>query len=170
MQYKQLRAPSGGMAPALWPAMRLLYSLVLATALGACAAPTAPDNPADQLEQARARWQQAGIASYRYTITRTCECTPEMTGPVTVEVRSGQVASQRYETGSAVDPQYADLFAPVPGLFDLIERAILLPAASVSVRYHQTLGYPESIAIDEVAGVVDDEVSYRVTGFAEVAN
>ena len=151
--------------------MRFPFSLALAVAaVGACAAPTAPDNPADQLEQAKARWQQAGILTYQYTITRTCECTPEMTGPVTVEVRSGQVASQRYETGSAVDPQYADLFAPVPGLFDLIERAILLPAASVSVRYHHTLGYPESIAIDEVAGVVDDEVSYRVTGFAAVGN
>jgi len=146
--------------------MRHLVSLAAAAIpLGACAAPTAPDNPGDQLEQARARWQQSGVVSYRYTITRSCECTPEMAGPVTVEVRSGQVASRRYEGGSAVDPQYADLFATVPGLFDLIERAIRLPAASVSVRYHGRLGYPESVAIDQVAGVVDDEVSYRVTGF-----
>jgi hypothetical protein len=146
--------------------MRLPYALALATlVLGACSAPTAPGNPAEELDLARALWQKAGVVSYRYTVTRSCECTPEMAGPVTVEVRSGLVASRRYESGTAVDPQYAELFATVPGLFDMIERAILLPAASVSVRYHDTLGYPESIAIDQVAGVVDDEVSYRVTDF-----
>ncbi|HEX9892689.1 MAG TPA: DUF6174 domain-containing protein, partial [Gemmatimonadales bacterium] len=63
------------------------------------------------------------------------------------------------------DPQFADLFAAVPGLFDLIEEAIHAPAAGLAVRYNPAYGYPESIQIDWVAGVVDDEVSYHITDF-----
>lgn len=133
--------------------------------LASCSDPTGPDDAAALLERNRDAWFNTGVTSYRYTITRSCECLPESAGPVTVEVRNGLVVDRRYESGAAVSPQYSGIFTTVPGLFDIIEEAVALPAASLSVRYNEDYGYPESIAIDWVAGAVDDEVSYRVSDF-----
>lgn len=133
--------------------------------LAGCSDATGPDDAAALLEQSRDTWFNAGITSYRYTITRSCECAPESAGPVTVEVRNGLVVDRRYQSGAAVSPQYSGIFTTVPGLFDIIEEAVALPAASLAVRYNEDHGYPESIAIDWVAGAVDDEVSYRVGSF-----
>lgn len=134
-------------------------------ALAGCSDATGPDDAVALLEHNRAIWAGAGVTSYRYTIARSCECTPEGAGPVTVEVRNGLVVDRRYDSGAAVSPQYTEIFTTVPGLFGIIEEAATLPAASLSVRYHEDYGYPESIAIDWVAGAVDDEVSYRVGSF-----
>lgn len=151
--------------------MRRYSLLLLATiGLGACSNPAAPDDPVAELQLNRDRWSRTGVVSYRFTISRGCFCTPEMSGPVVVEVRDGEVVSRHYEGGSAVDPQFAGLFVTVPGLFDIIEDAIRSQAASLSVRYDPELGYPRSIAVDPVAGLADDEVSYRVTSFSALAD
>lgn len=141
------------------------YLLVFLVAAGACSSSTEPSDQAQALALSRARWYGSGIANYQFTIARVCECTPEMVGPVQVEVRDGQVAERKYASGITVDPQYADLFTDVPGLFELIDEAIRRDAAGLAVRYNPAYGYPESIQIDWVAGTVDDEVSYRITDF-----
>lgn len=145
--------------------LRLTRPILFALALAGCSDTTGPDDPAVLLEQNRALWSRSGVTSYRYTISRSCECVPESAGPVTIDVRDGLVVDRRYESGAAVNLQYSEVFTTVPGLFAIIQDAVDLPAASIAVRYNKDLGYPESIAIDQVAGAVDDEVSYRVTGF-----
>jgi hypothetical protein len=134
----------------------------------ACTDATGPDDAAGLLQQNRELWARSAVTSYRYVIVRSCECAPESAGPVTVEVRDGQIVARRYESGAPVELQFSAVFTTVPGLFDLIEEAVTLPAASLAVRYHPDLGYPESIAIDWVAGAVDDEVSYRISDFTEL--
>ena len=143
--------------------LKLLLVVVLAAA--GCTGSTGPTDPATDLALSRARWFNTGVRDYQFTIARVCECTPESTGPVVVEVRAGVVAERTYVSGSSVDPQYADLFTSVPGLFDLIDEAIRRDAAGLGVRYNSVYGYPESIQIDWRAGAVDDEVSYRITDF-----
>ena len=142
-----------------------LAPLLALTLVAGCSDATGSDDPAGLLAENRANWSKSGVTSYRYVISRSCECLPESAGPVTVEVRDGQVVSRRYGSGAAVSPQYSEIFTTVPGLFEVIQEAVDLPAASLAVRYHQALGYPESIAIDWVAGAIDDEVSYRVNDF-----
>ena len=141
------------------------YLLVLLVAVGACSSSTDPSDQSQALSASRARWNRSGIANYQFTIARLCECTPESVGPVVVEVRGGAVAERKYASGVTVDPQYADLFTDVPGLFDLIDEAIRRDAAGLAVRYNGSYGFPESIQIDWVAGAVDDEVSYRISDF-----
>ena len=148
--------------------MRALLLLSLA-ALAACSDSTDPTDPASALADARARWAGAGVANYQYTITRGCECSPESVGPVIIEVRNHQVQTRRYLSGTAVDPQFAELFTAVPGLFDLIDEALQAPAAGLAVRYNAEFGYPETIQIDWVAGFADDEVSYHVSDFTILA-
>jgi len=137
--------------------------------LAGCSDATGPGDQHALLQQNLALWSRRGPADYQFTITRICECLPETAGPVLIEVRDGQVNDRRYDSGAAVSPQYDDLFRPIPGLFDLISQALETPAAALSVRYNRRYGYPESIQIDWVAGVVDDEVSYRVDGFVPLA-
>jgi hypothetical protein len=135
-------------------------------ALAACSDGTGPTDATTALALNRAKWFGAGISDYQYTIERGCECVPESVGPVVIEVRANAVQDRRYLSGIPVDPQFAELFTAVPGLFDLIEQAIRQPAAGLAVRYNPNFGYPESIQIDWVAGVVDDEVSYSITDFS----
>ena len=142
------------------------YLLVLLVAAGACSSSTEPSDQAQALSASRARWNRSGVTDYQFTIARVCECSPESVGPVVVEVRGGEVSERKYASGVTVDPQYADVFTDVPGLFDLIEEAIRRDAAGLAVRYNGTYGYPESIQIDWMAGAVDDEVSYRISDFS----
>lgn len=131
----------------------------------ACSSPTEPGDQRELLERNRARWSRAGVVDYRYTVSRLCECSAESTGPVVVEVRQGEIEERRYTTGATVDPQFAELFRTVPGFFDLIEEALDQEAAGLSVSYDRRYGHPVSIQIDWVAGIADDEVSYRITDF-----
>jgi len=142
------------------------FMLVLLLAVASCAGSTGPTDPASELALSRARWFNRGVTDYQFTIARLCECAPESSGPVVVEVRNGVVSERKYASGISVDPQYSDLFTSVPGLFDLIDEAIRRDAAGLAVRYNGSFGYPESIQIDWVAGAVDDEVSYHITDFA----
>ena len=134
--------------------------------LAACSDATGPSDPLTLLSQNMTLWNQRGLPSYQFTIQRVCECIPEQMGPVVVEVRNGVVQQRRYQTGTAVSPQFDDLFRPVPGLFELIHDAIHFPVAALAVRYDRFYGFPESIQIDWVAGEADDEVSYLISDFA----
>lgn len=146
--------------------MRTSYLLVISLfLLVACTDSTGPSDPQMLLDQNAALWDRTGPASYQYTITRLCNCADPLTQPVTIVVRDRVVETRNYLSGTPVEPQYDQLFTSVPGLFDLIRTAITAPAAGLGVRYHDTLGYPESIQIDWVAGVADDEVSYRISDF-----
>lgn len=150
--------------------MRQLIPLLLgATLLGACGTPTAPGDPAEALARNQALWARKGPASYQMVLSRTCECLPEATQPVTIVVRNLVVEGRRYLSGAPVDPQYDILFVSIPELFDLIRQAIDANAPGIAVRYNGQLGYPESIQIDWVAGTADDEVSYRISDFGPIA-
>ena len=148
---------------------RLTDSAIVAWLLGATAcsggAPTSVRFELAQ-SQAEARWSREALASYRFTIHRSCECLPEMTGPTVVVVTDRIVASRHYQrTGAAVPERYVDLFPTVEGLFALIDLAREQGAVSIDVQYDATYGYPTHIAIDYAAPMVDDEVVYTISSF-----
>lgn len=143
-------------------------ALFLMLAIAACSSPTEPIDQRAVLAHNRSVWQAAGVTHYRFSLLRGCMCQPESIGPVVIEVRDGDIVNRHYTTGASVDPQFAELFTTIPGLFDLVETALDLQAAGVAVRYHRKMGYPETIQIDWVAGTTDDEVSYRVSEFTEL--
>jgi uncharacterized protein DUF6174 len=142
------------------PRVRLmLHATPLVATLIACSVATGPGL---EFATARARWAQRGPGSYSITVRRSCECLPEMMGPVVVTVRNGVVESRQYTTnGAAVPSEYAELFPPVDGLFGVIETARRDGAARLDVSYDPTFGYPVRIAIDWHAVHVDDEVTYE---------
>ena len=115
---------------------------------------------------AQARWQDNRPFSYRFTLRRSCECSPEMIGPVVVEVTNNVVTSRTYTiTGAAVGPSALELFPSIDGLFEVVDAALREDAAQLGVAYDPTWGYPTHISIDYRADMVDDEVLYVVSGF-----
>lgn len=143
-------------------------TLALAFAVVSLAGCRSPAGPGEVLQAARARWAEVGINDYSITVRRACECTPEMMGPVVVEVRDGAVVSRVYSSnGAAVDASHASLFPTVDGLFDILDEAARTRAARVQGKYDSYYGYPTYAAIDRDRLVVDDEVIYTVTDFLE---
>jgi hypothetical protein len=125
-------------------------TLALTLLLGIAGCSATATSPAAGLEAARARWAHLGPAAYTVTMARSCECLPEMSGPVVVVVRNGTVTSQHYvQSGAAVGPQYAALFPAVEGLFEIIDAGIRDGVLSLDARYDAGLGYPTRIAVGD---------------------
>lgn len=123
--------------------------------------------PGEELVTARMKWSQHHQSSYSMTILRSCECTPQMTGPVRVIVENGQVVSRKYtHTGEAVPAAYASWFTNVEGLFDRIAEIHAEDPDQIDVSYDATLGYPTGISVDFNKRMADDEFSLSVTDFS----
>ncbi len=147
-------------APSRW-----LATMVLALATLGCVNPTSGQRT--ELDAARARWQSAGLTSYRYTIARSCFCAAEVTRAVTVVVRAGAVASRTYvDTGAEVAPSLASSFPTVDGLFAELEEAVSRRPTVMTAAYDTVDGHLLLVFIDFVANVADDEISLTLTEFA----
>src|SRR5689334_4889737 len=85
--------------------------------LAACSggeSPTAPVNLA--LVRAEMLWARTAPAAYQITVSVGCFCPQELSRPVVVSVRDGQVESRRYaDTGLDVAPMFAKSFPTVAG-------------------------------------------------------
>jgi len=117
----------------------------------------------NRLDEERDLWVSHNIDDYQITIRRECFCSSIT--PVIVTVVDGQVASRRYtDSGVPVPAQDATFYPDVPGLFAIAEDA-RRRADKVSITFHPTYGFPESMVIDWVNRAIDDEVTYSVTAF-----
>src|SRR5688500_5979883 len=97
--------------------LRIALCLALAAA-SACASGTGPSWETTVAQQ---RWEERRPTAYQYTVRRSCECLPEMTGPVTVLVDGATVIRRYVATNAEVSPTYAELFPTIDGLFEIIE-------------------------------------------------
>jgi len=122
-------------------------------------------SPSEELSDARRRWADKGPSVYSIDLFRSCECTPEMSGPVTISVQNGTVQSRSYRTGGIVPPNMAPFFPGIEGLFDLIADGRRRNAHRLEVRYDRELGYPAWLVIDYDKAVADDEFTYSVMAF-----
>ena len=142
----------------------LLCGLTTGTALAAGQNQVDPDitsgKAARKFINARALWQSKHIRNYQMTITASCFCAGPPTAKVTV--RNGKPVRV------SAKPWYWP--RSVTGLFGVVAKAIVDEAASLDVRYSARLGYPKRISIDSIAMAVDDEITYRVTGFKRLGS
>ncbi|HLO83808.1 MAG TPA: DUF6174 domain-containing protein [Nostocaceae cyanobacterium] len=119
-----------------------------------------------QLKVNQKLWNQQNISNYRYTLSRSCFCTPEARGPVVVEVRNGVTTSvTSVATGQPVDPELFKQYDSVPELFGVIKDAIARKASSLTVQYEPKFGYPTQISIDYSAQIADEELYLTVENF-----
>ena len=122
-----------------------------------------PPNPKGPLmaefDRNLATWQASGITRYAFTYTPSCFC------PLIAHLVVGDASEIRID-GIAMDGSVAPpIGAPVgvDGLFEEVRRAIKGDRATIA--YDGSTGVPLSLDSDPFANAVDDEHSFRVTGW-----
>jgi len=154
--------------------LALLVTFILAVALvwyiWANAAPGAPANN-ESAQSPAALWESQAIDDYRYTLQVGCFCLVDVTRPVIVEVKDGQVASITYaEDGTAADPALFERYDSIDKLFAIINEAEAQEPARLDVTYDEATGVPQSVVIDISEQMADEELYLEVSDFEALAN
>jgi hypothetical protein len=123
------------------------------------------------LNDAKAKWAEAGLADYDFEFNWSCFCTPEFTARVVVSVRDGAVTSVKKADGGAdIATDLFDSFVTVDGLFDRIQSAIDEDAARITVEFDADTGLPVSGFIDHNFMIADEETGWSAGSLAPVAS
>ena len=124
-----------------------------------------------ELDAFRILWNSHRAIDYDYYYQRSCECVYEYTKQFEVHVRNDAVdAAFAVEDGSPAPEDMLESWLPtIENLFDQIQSAIDQSAASVSVRYNLTYGYPLSINIDYDEKIADEELYVTASGLEILA-
>jgi hypothetical protein len=154
--------------------LALLVTFILAVGLvwyiWANAAPgaSANDEPA---QSPAALWESQAVDDYRYKLQVGCFCLVDVTRPVIVEVKDGQVASITYaEDGTAADPALFERYDSIDKLFAIINEAEAQEPARLDVTYDEATGVPQSVVIDISEQMADEELYLEVSDFEALAN
>jgi hypothetical protein len=84
-----------------------------------------------------------------------------MSEEVVITVTNGQV-TQAFRTlnGTFLSAQERATLPTIEVLFDKVQQAINDRVYALTVVYNAQTGYPESIAIDNIKNLIDDEITY----------
>jgi hypothetical protein len=137
---------------------------LIAVALGFSQAALA-DIDTERLAAERARWEAAGIDSYRYGYQKYCECYRDEPPLTLVTVRNGTAnrvvhRHRNPEREVAVDDASAEYYWTIDELFDRLARALERDAI-VRAEYDAELGYPTSMFIDDDPDFDGGETDFR---------
>ena len=105
----------------------------------------------EDLEAARARWEQSGLEDYSISVSGHFSIAAIDAEAV---FRGGTVVQGRGWLG--------DEPLTVESLFDLIEEAIAVEADAVGARFHSQLGYPTRLVANPSLLTSDDEWGFEV--------
>lgn len=142
--------------------------LCLAAAGCDLSAPDVWEDRQDALDRNRDRWTSWRVRSYRYTVSKSCECPTETTGPAEITVSDGVITSlTSSRDGEPVPQDLWEMFYTVEDLFALLADAIDRRVRRFEVAYDRTLGHPTAISLDS-SEAVDDELRIQVTGLEVV--
>jgi len=124
------------------------------------------------LEEARARWHDAGIEAYRYEYRKFCECHPTEPATTVVTVGGGRVREVRYRVAGLPDvvlaPDRIGWYWTIEDLFALL--AVEQDNRSLRVSFEPSLGYPMTIYFDRDPAIEGDEIDVRVSSLVPLAN
>lgn len=148
--------------------LRCTVALLLALVCGCISRALAGGQPQDVAEALRLnqrQWTAQQIKHYQFVFRRLCFCPPDYTRPAIIYVRDGKIQMVRYADGDQqlVSSDQFQRYPTIDELFATIQKALEQPAYRISATYHARRGFPTSIFIDYLAGVVDDEQGFRVS-------
>ena len=123
------------------------------------------------LDSALSTWAGIDSTHYQYVSQRACECLPEFTEPIIVEVVDGAVESAVFERDlQPVSPELMGTLKTVDELFAVIQAAIDEGAYSIDVTYESETGVPRSIVIDYDQNAADEELYLDIRDFEVIAS
>lgn len=115
-----------------------------------------------ELDQQLQGWSDAGLVDYDFVLTRSCFCQLEWIRPGLVQVRDGEVAAASDPmTGLPLNP---DIYLTIDDLFGVLQKAIDDSAEFISVSFDESLAYPDSLYVDTLAILADEEIGYSAEG------
>jgi hypothetical protein len=121
-----------------------------------------PTENLDRIGRNRARWDAAGIDTYRLTLQYGCFCEFGDGRPVDVRVVEGEVVEAVADGKPLRKREYRGFPMTVEALFDYAETA-KADADSFEIDFDRRLGYLTRIAVDHVLNADDDEFQVDVT-------
>ncbi len=125
--------------------------------------PADPSTDAAQLDMARARWESLDISDYDVTMSLQCFCPFGVSKAVELKVRNGVITKGLHAADSDPDTEIVlERFRTVEGLFDFVADAIEQKAHSITAVYHPEYGYPESVFVDFVSNIADEENGFTI--------
>lgn len=137
--------------------MKRALALALTLALTGCGLLTEPE---DELAEARARWDKAGLVSYSFQYSLYCFCGAPANLPLIIEVVNGEIAGAwNLNDFEPLEPSLLASLHTVPELFEIAERA-LREADDHRLSYHELYGYPTTMVLDWLGNAIDDEQTY----------
>jgi hypothetical protein len=156
------------MTPLLRTARALVGVALLVSPIIACDSITGVDDLSraqSELDRNWDRFQSSAPLSYSYTVRVACDCTSDVTRPVTVWVDRGSIEYVLYADDNRPVPlSISNSFPSVEQLFDAIQDAIDRQADYIDVDYDVTYGYPTNVYIDYDRRTADEELSLTTWG------
>lgn len=116
------------------------------------------------LDSNQEKWALRNIKSYQYKLSASCFCLNDIAGKKQVTVVNGAVTEAfLLETSQYLTAEDLTRVKTVEQLFAVIQQAIDTKAYELNVSYNKDYGYPETIIIDRVKNMMDDEITYSVS-------
>jgi len=145
--------------------MKNFLLIVLALALGACSG-----SQRTQYQRSLAKWQDAGIEHYSFSLSILCFCPFSENMPLAIEVRDHAVVSMHFPDGRAVpesDPGWEHFarYATIDRVFSELKLELDGRSDEVVADYDPVYGYPTRIALDVIKNAIDDELTLEVSNF-----
>lgn len=145
--------------------MKKFILLMLAFVLTACTS-----RGSSEYDKNLAKWNEANISHYRYSLFIGCFCPFMEDMPVTVEVNNGEIVSITSGKGIAIDSasplkEVVDRYSTIDRVFLALKADLTGDADDVVVEYDTTYGFPSNVAVDNIKQAMDDEISYQVSDF-----
>lgn len=143
--------------------MKKIFLICLTLALGACAT-----QQEGELQENKAKWEDAGISHYRYHLNWSCFCSFFESMPLVIEVQDGEIISLEPFGGDPItagDRQYFEENGSIDQIFTKLEADIRQDPDYFEVRYDQTYGFPTYVSVDYSTKFGDDEFSLNITDF-----
>lgn len=144
---------------------RILFVLA-ALASTACGGLLSP-REAEQLREAERRWERAGIRDYTFEMRTSCFCPQEVIEWAVVDVRDGRVVAARSLDGAPLAGFGLTSRKTVEELF-AIARSRPDYIAGIDFEFHEELGYPLRISLQEKKNVADASATYEARNLVPV--
>lgn len=120
------------------------------------------DQLKERLSEATNRWFTVGLENYEFVLSRQCFCPPEITAPIRIEVRGGQVFSvTNAETGEPVTDRNVVVMT-VPELFSLISERLNRGPEFAELEFDSTYGHPTKASFNPIINLFDDEEAFFI--------
>ena len=120
----------------------------------------------------KALWDREGPDSYSFQVQISCFCMVSVTSPIEIVVLDSRVSEIGYAKSDGGDYRIVPdevkahpFVGSVPEIFEGLSKLLREHPASISVEWDERYGFPTSVSVDMVRGVIDDEFQVRLFDF-----